>query len=101
MCCSVWLVPSFFMKSPKFHQYVCLNPYDYKKHILSPFREADFELCLPSPGCLSDNLFPCCIPDVSVIGFAPHQADRLVLGYKGNQYTDGTKRTINFDKETF
>lgn len=46
-----------------------------KKLLLFPFGEADFELCLPSPGCLSDKLFPCCIPDVSVIGFGLHHAD--------------------------
>ena len=47
-------VPSFLMNSHKFlhpfHQYICdINPQVHKKLVLSPLREVDLRLVLPSP----------------------------------------------------
>lgn len=58
-----WILITFPFPFP---QYVCnLNPYDYKKPILSPWREADLRLALQSRlhVWLLLKPFPCSIPD--------------------------------------
>ena len=70
--------------SPPFTPICNLNSYDYKKTCSFPLLGGGFEACPPisSFGCLSNKLFPCCVPDVPVIGFSVHQADSLGFRYK-------------------